>query len=218
MWHWNCDCSCTWDKAESFVFFGMESFSTYKHLPGNFHSCFMTNLQVCVSKQSKFGFCLEYSELSKFTKFGQDVSAKMRGSIWPISLFIVWCGVCAQVSWTAKAGRCRISSLFICTWNQWKTLFRLIQSIRNTLVSTLQPGKVHRLCARVALNAVIVASHHALAPQGVCPGSSSSRPAAADGLSAPCLGWSSWGRLLPWKRSPARAEHVPLGACQHWAL
>lgn len=57
----------------------MESLSAYKHLLGDFHSCLVTNLQVCVSKRSKFGFCLHYIELSNFTKFGQDFSAQMCG-------------------------------------------------------------------------------------------------------------------------------------------
>lgn len=123
----------------------MESLSTYKHLLGDFHSCLVTNLQECVNKQSRFGFLLHYIELSNFAKFGQEVSAKMCFWMWLISVFIVWCVVRAQVSWTAEAGSCRISSLCICTWSQWETLSHSIQSIRSTLVWSPQPGKARRL-------------------------------------------------------------------------
>lgn len=54
--------------------------------------------------------------------------------------------------------------------------------------------------------------------QGLRPGASTCRPAAADGLSAPHLDRASRGGPLPPEGGPARPEPLPLGAGQHRAL
>lgn len=64
----------------------------------------------------------------------------------------------------------------------------------------------------------VTSSRSLPSPQGLRPGASTCRPAAADGLSAPRLGAASRGGPLPRAAGPARPEPLPLGAGQHRAL
>lgn len=71
VWHWKLWLWLhTWEyennKVESLMIIWMESLSTYKHLLGDFHSCLVTNLQVCVNKQSRFGFLFAVYRIIQF--------------------------------------------------------------------------------------------------------------------------------------------------------
>lgn len=49
--------------------------------------------------------------------------------------------MCMQVNWTVEGANWKTLFWFICMWSPWETLFHSMQSIRNILAWTHQPGK-----------------------------------------------------------------------------